>query len=219
MKHLTVKRIAKRPSSAADISTIMDAQSIGYQDISHANWASEYPYRPHVKFRMAYDDDAIYLHYCVEEDSVRAVAPNDNGRVWEDSCCEFFLQPANDDIYYNIECNCGGTLLVGSGKEREGRVLATQETLNGVDRWSSLGRGVFEEKKGHCAWQLALTIPLTTFFRHDIHTLCGRTIPANFYKCGDALEKPHFLSWNPIDIAKPDFHRPDYFGELGFKAD
>ena len=26
------------------------------------------------------------------------------------------------------------------------------------------------------------------------------SIRANFYKCGDELQKPHFLSWNPIKI-------------------
>jgi hypothetical protein len=27
---------------------------------------------------------------------------------------------------------------------------------------------------------------------------------------------PHYLSWNRIDIPQPDFHRPDFFGELKF---
>ncbi|MFR8633774.1 MAG: carbohydrate-binding family 9-like protein, partial [Barnesiella intestinihominis] len=26
-----------------------------------------------------------------------------------------------------------------------------------------------------------------------------------------------YLSWSPIPIEKPDFHRPDYFGELRFR--
>lgn len=45
----------------------------------------------------------------------------------------------------------------------------------------------------------------------------GQTIKANFYKCGDELQTPHFLSWNPINIEKPDFHRPDFFGSLEFE--
>ena len=36
----------------------------------------------------------------------------------------------------------------------------------------------------------------------------------NFYKCGDATEMPHYLSWNPIQTERPDFHRPEFFGEL-----
>ncbi len=51
---------------------------------------------------------------------------------------------------------------------------------------------------------------------HAIDSLEGKRIPANFYKCGDKLRTPHFLSWNKIEIEKPDFHRPDFFGELHF---
>ena len=35
-----------------------------------------------------------------------------------------------------------------------------------------------------------------------------------FYKCGDKTAHPHFLSWNPVGTPAPDFHRPDFFGEL-----
>ena len=70
----------------------------------------------------------------------------------------------------------------------------------------------FEEKVGECSWEAALAIPYSAFFLHDINSLDGRSIRANFYKCGDLLQKPHFLSWNPIPVEKPDFHRPDHFG-------
>ena len=41
-------------------------------------------------------------------------------------------------------------------------------------------------------------------------------LKANFYKCGDKLSVPHYLSWNPVTTEKPDFHRPEYFGLLEF---
>lgn len=34
---------------------------------------------------------------------------------------------------------------------------------------------------------------------------------ANFYKCGDDLPAPYYLSWNKIIAPKPDFHYPDFF--------
>ena len=40
------------------------------------------------------------------------------------------------------------------------------------------------------------------------------SIRANFYKCADKSAHPHFLSWSPIDVPSPDFHRPEFFGEL-----
>ena len=40
---------------------------------------------------------------------------------------------------------------------------------------------------------------------------------ANFYKCGDNMPQKHYLSWHPIEIEKPNFHRPDHFGTLYFE--
>ena len=45
----------------------------------------------------------------------------------------------------------------------------------------------------------------------------GDTIKANFYKCGDDMPQKHYLSWHPIRIEKPNFHRPDHFGTLIFE--
>ena len=42
----------------------------------------------------------------------------------------------------------------------------------------------------------------------------GYTFKGNFYKCGDETDYPHFGMWNPVGTEKPDFHRPEYFGEL-----
>ena len=39
----------------------------------------------------------------------------------------------------------------------------------------------------------------------------------NFYKCGDHLSVPHFLSFAPIGVPKPDFHRPEFFCTLEFE--
>jgi hypothetical protein len=41
-----------------------------------------------------------------------------------------------------------------------------------------------------------------------------RNITGNFYKCGDETEYPHFGCWNLIASPVPDFHRPEYFGEI-----
>ena len=217
MKKLIVNKLHTPLSSAQQIPAAMDAEAVAFQPIANANWAKDFPYTPDVSFRMTYSDAALYIHYRVTEDSVRAVAPHDNGKVWEDTCCEFFSQPVDDGTYYNMECNCSGTILVGCGREREGRILAPQAILNNIDRWSSLSSLPFDERIGHCEWQLALIIPLKTFFMHNVSSLEGKTLKANFYKCGDALQKPHFLSWNAIEIEKPDFHRPDFFGEIKFQ--
>ena len=197
------------------VGELLDANGIPYEPIDCVNW-KEYPYCPEVKFRMAHTGDIILLEYRVKEASVRAVADADNGRVWEDSCCEFFFQmPGDGENYYNFECNCGGTLLIGYGRKGE-REHAAQEVTASVLRWSSLGRAPFEERIGECEWQLALCIPAKAFFRHRVDSFDGMTACVNFYKCGDKLNTPHFLSWSPIELPEPCFHCPDFFGSVQF---
>lgn len=57
---------------------------------------SIYPYKPQAKFRIAYSENNLIIQYDVDEDSIRATELSDNGNVWEDSCCEFFIAPKND---------------------------------------------------------------------------------------------------------------------------
>lgn len=213
---MKVKKISVANVEVGALPELLDEERIGFEPISTVNW-SEYPYKPKVEFRIAHTADAILLHFSVREASVRAKYGDDNGSVWTDSCVEFFSVPAGDGVYYNIECNCIGTILVGAGAERNHREHAPQEVMNQVQRWSSLGCKPFSERIEETSWDVALIIPYTVFFKHQITSLDGKSLSANFYKCGDELQIPHFLSWNPIAIEKPDFHRPDFFGMLDFE--
>lgn len=217
MKKMTVSRLTDIENiPAVQVPAVLDQAGIAFQPIDRLNW-TEYPYKPQVEFRIAHTGDRLLVHYRVTEQSVRAVAPSDNGRVWEDSCCEFFLQPdLREPVYYNFECNCVGTLLLNCGKAGD-RHPAPKEVLDRIDRWSSLGRIPFEERMGTCSWEMALVIPASSLFNHLIRDFGGRTMHGNFYKCGDLLQVPHFLSWNPIQLPKPNFHCPDFFGELNFE--
>lgn len=216
MKELNVKKVSLANVAVENVPALLDKEKVAFEPINIVNW-SAYPYQPEVQFRIAHTDDAILLNYRVKEASVSAVAGKDNGPVWEDACVEFFSIPAEDGIYYNVECNCVGTLLIGAGAGRDNREHAPQEVMDKVQRWSSLGREAFKERIGECNWELALVIPYSAFFKHQITNLDGKSIRANFYKCGDNLQTPHFLSWNPIGLEKPNFHCPEFFGELKFE--
>ena len=187
-----------------------------YQLIATANWHATYPYQPEVRFAIAHNNHAIFLHFCVQEDEVRAVIEADGGHVWEDSCCEFFVSPDEKTGYYNLETNCIGRALLCHGAGREGRKPAPNSVMQAIQRWTSLGTAPFPARESCTAWQLALVIPTTSFFDDNITELSGRTMRANFYKCGDKTLQPHFLSWSPIQSEKPDFHRPEDFGIINF---
>ena len=215
MKTFEVKKIAVPAGlEAIDVPALLDKNSVEFHAVDNVNWA-EYPYAPKMEVRAAHCGEYMLIHYRVSEKSVRAVAPADGGRVWEDSCCEFFVQPGEEPVYYNFECNCAGTLLLNCGIVGD-RKPAADTVMQSVKRWSSLGRQPFEERIGECSWQMALMIPATALFNHHITDFTGLTLKGNFYKCGDLCQTPHFLSWNPINLPKPMFHCPEFFGEIAY---
>ena len=216
MKEISIKKIVADHIEADQVPTVLDKEAIAFQPIDTVNW-KEYPYQPKVEFRVAHTGDNLLLHFRVTEASVRAVAPHDMGRVWEDACCEFFVQPGEEPVYYNFECNCAGTLLLNCGIVGD-RKPAPEEVVKSVKRWSSLGREPFEERIGECSWELCEVIPVSALFNHDVKDFSGKTLKGNFYKCGDLLQTPHFLSWSPIDLPKPCFHCPEFFGTLHFEG-
>lgn len=216
METMIVKQLKVMPSNAQQVPEALDMAGVEWNKVDHVNWEF-YPYHPSMEFRMAHAGTSFCIQYRVREQTVRALAATDNGNVWEDSCCEFFCQPDENPLYYNFECNCAGTLLLACGTGRNDRQQAPLELVATIDRWSSLGKSVFKEKPAPEEWTLALIIPTNAFFKHKIGLLNGLRMRANIYKCGDKLSVPHFLSWNPIKTDTPDFHRPEFFGEVIFE--
>lgn len=215
MMHLEVKNIGVLSVRAEDVAALLDKEGVEFNPISTVNW-KEFPYAPEVFFRIAHNGESILLQYVVNEKTSRAKYGEDRGSVWTDSCVEFFSSPADDGYYYNLETNCIGTVLLCCGKNREGREYAPYEVTERILRHSTLGNKPFAEREVG-KWSLSLVIPKDIYFKHKFNTLSGMTVRANFYKCGDELQTPHFLSWSPISIENPDFHRPDYFAEIHFQ--
>lgn len=211
---LEVKRMDSLPTDATKVPQLFDDLDVKFEKIASVNWPEEYPYSPHVDFRIAWCPEGIALHYRVDEQCVRACYGEDNSDVWTDSCVECFIRNADSDTYYNIESNCIGVLLVGLGENRHSRNRLSSDALTSVKRWASLGRKPFDELHVHKAWEVALVIPVTVFDKYPLRLKAGTVLFANFYKCGDGLPVPHFVSWNPIYTEQPDFHRPECFGEL-----
>ena len=184
--------------------------------IETVNWEA-FPYLPDVSVQIAYNDDELFLQYKVSEQSVKAVVDESNGRVWTDSCVEFFLSPEGNDFYYNLEMNCIGTALLGFRKKGETTTHASADQIATIRRISSLGNTPFAEKKTQTEWQITVAVPWTVFFSHKLNPASGTKMRGNFYKCGDELSVPHFVSWTKIKTDKPAFHMPEFFGGLEFE--
>lgn len=177
------------------------------------NWPEAFPYRPGAEFEISHAEDVLHLTFRVEEQAVRAVCAADREHVWEDSCVEFFFAPRADGIYYNLECSCTGKLYLCRGTGRHGRESLPEAAYGSIVRRCSLGEVPFCLREERTTWEVVLTIPASVF---GLETFAGLQARGNFYKCGDRLPVPHYLSWAPIHTPKPDFHRPEFFESIEF---
>lgn len=216
-KELIVKEIkADKNVTLVEVSKLLEAQT-ELHTINLINW-NEFQYVPEVKFRIAHSNNQIWLKYYVNEKSILAEVAETNGGVANDSCVEFFFDPKGDGNYYNYEFNCVGVTHLAYGPGRKDRVFIAPEIIEEqIKVNSSLGNNTFKEQTGDHTWEMTIIIPGSTLTHDKDLQLKGLSTKANFYKCGNKTAEAHYLSWSPIGTDRPDFHRPEYFGNLIFE--
>lgn len=171
---------------------------------------------PEVTVTLWHDGGELHLHFKVSEEAARAECAADRENIWEDSCVELFLAPADDGLYYNFEFSCTGKLYLCCGPDRNHREFLPESAYRLVRRRSSLGDRAFGLKRGGVVWELEADIPAAALAFHDIKDFSGLEARGNLYKCGNKLPARHYLSLAPIDTPAPDFHRPEYFEKMTF---
>lgn len=186
-----------------------DLDKFAKASIASVNWPDAFPYAPEVKLSVAHTADRLLVRFDVTEDNPKAVTTENNGPVWEDSCCEFFVSIPGQPGYFNFETNCIGAGLAAKRTSREDCVHFDDEKMAKVIRRSTLGCQPLDIKET-TAWALELEVPFEVLGLDG----CPECLNANFYKCGDKTDKPHYISWNRIDNPKPNFHLPEFFGTL-----
>ena len=181
------------------------------------NW-KEFPYKPDVKFRIAHNNDQIWLKFYVTEDNILAQRTQTNSATHRDSCVEFFIDPQQNGNYYNFEFNCIGVTHLAYGPSgRERKFIDPELIQQKIKTVSSLGTTSFEEKRGGHSWDMTVVIPAEIFVHEKNFQIGGLTTNANFYKCGDDTTEKHYLTWNPVGGERPNFHQPSFFGKLVFE--
>ena len=178
-------------------------------------------HQPETHARIGYDDDNIYVIFHVKDRFVRAVADRCQGPVWEDSCCEFFFSPGPDIKagYFNLEMNCGGTLLLHFSKAAKKDVTEVAATdCMQIEVAATLPARVDPEITEPTDWSIEYRLPIAILEKYTKvdRPAPGVTWKANFYKCGDKTSQPHWLTWSVIDKPEPNFHVPESFGTLEF---
>ena len=213
MKSLLIPYISALNDIAIEMAADLLDDAGTREMIEVLNWSDQYNYKPITYFNIARSETSIFIKFSVHGTMLKAIYSNDQDPVHEDSCVEFFCKPIEAEKYTNFEFNCIGTCSASSRKGRNEEVMAfNTDEMQTIKRYPSMGRRAFNEMEGMFEWELTVEIPFKLIGLNP-QNLPNRML-GNFYKCADGTDSMHFVSWNPVKTEKPDFHRPEYFGEL-----
>lgn len=174
-------------------------------------------YSPRTEAKAFYTEEALHIILKSYEKEIKAVYENMNDSVCKDSCLEFFINPAPEvsNKFLNFEFNPLGTLLLGLGKDRHKREDLCFDYRKKLNVKTLVNKNNLKEYSGP-AWFVEFTIPFE-FLREiygPVEFKSGKVMKGNFYKCGDDTTYPHYLTWSNILSDVPDFHTPEFFGDL-----
>jgi len=223
MKDPSVYRVSRLDQSIP-IDGIWD--KITWQQVQPAaitNYMGEIPgFRPVAEAKMRYDADNLYIIFRVQDRYVRCLTGDINGPVWEDGAVEFFFAPDTSypQRYFNLEINCGGTPLMHYNlvPRQESREIAPDD-IRQIEIKPSLPQIIDPEITEPVTWTLEYRIPLAMLEKYSpvIRPEKGVSLRANFFKIAENNSNPHYITWSKVDLPKPDFHRPEFFGILQFE--
>lgn len=161
--------------------------------------------------QLCYDKEKIKVRLTATESKILSRYSGILDPVCTDSCLEFFFSPREGlPHYFNFEFNPLGALCLGYGPGRSHSVRQYIPKYREIFSVKNFGAGG--------GWGVEYSIPLDfiRIYAPEFSLEAGKKIRGNFYKCGDETEIPHYLAWNKVDTPAPDFHRPEFFGEILF---
>ena len=181
--------------------------------VESLNWPDRFPYRPLTIVTAAHSNRYLYIDFLVRCNYLRAVNFTDNSPVSEDSCVEFYVAPdPAKDAYWVFELNCVGTINAAFCTGKAECTPLSADFLKQIKRHTSVGTRPFQEVEGSFIWNVAMAIPLELLgSEYNGEPMMMR---GNFNKCASATSQPHYLSWSPINTDSPDFHQPEFFGDI-----
>ena len=178
-------------------------------------------FKPVVEAKMQYDQANLYVIFRVQDQFVRVLTQNINGPVWKDACVEFFFAPQTSQPahYFNLEINAGGIPLMQYSTGEQKNVSLPTESIQTIEIAHSLPSRIDPEIRDSVVWTLEYRVSLDMLEQHAEVTRPkpGVVWRANFYKIAENSSNPHYLTWAPVDLPKPNFHTPRFFGELHFR--
>jgi len=178
-------------------------------------------HKPRVHAKLLYDEEFLHVIFHVQDRYVRSVVTAAQGPVCTDSCVEFFFTPGDDirEGYFNIEANCGGTVLFMHQLARGSACRPmSDKDIAALTIFHTMPAVVEPEIREPVEWLVQYRVPYSVLSRRALVTIpaAGVVWRANLYKCADNTSHPHWLTWSPVAWPQPDFHRPEHFGTFVF---
>lgn len=198
MKEYVVKKVAGIPTEE-------DWESANIAEMNENYW-TEFTYKCNSYAKVLYNDDAIYVRMRSDEMPVVAKYTERYSPVCLDSCMEFFFAPDlnNEGFFMNIEINALGAFVTGAGIKGDRIRCADDEAQ------FEIKTRLYED-----GWGVSFKLPFDYIKKYAGE--CTENMKGNFYKCGSETGHRHYGMWNMIKTEKPDFHRPEFFGNLIFE--
>lgn len=166
-------------------------------------------YQPYVEYLLDVDDTGFCMEIRVEEVDPLREKTEHQTMVCEDSCVEWFANflPEKCDRYFNFEINANGKAYASFRKDRYEYVMLTEEEIAALE---------IRVQIAETSWKVQYHVPFTLIAAYvpGYQFTEGMRIRTNFYKCGDHTKYPHYGIWNESPLEQPDYHRPEYFGDL-----
>ncbi len=185
----------------------IDWNDVPKAEISTYKWLDN-GYEPVCYAQCAFlENDGLYIRMVANESNPRTEMKNFDDAVCTESCMEFFVSfdPENK-TYVNFEVNAIGTLL--ATRRTVGAERVTIDKLIGIPEITAK----IEDDFWSVEYMLTFDQIKKLFPNADLNK--GSTFRANFYKCGDSTEIPHYGMWNEVESEEPSYHLPQYFGRL-----
>ena len=180
-----------------------------FTELKSYHWEAEKPYRPRTYFKMAVVNGVLTARLLCFEAEPRAVYTERDEPAYKDSCLEFFVAPVKDrEEYINIESTSNGTFLCEFGKGKTDRRFIKE-----ITKFAPRVKP-FKDCIGEMCWGVTVTVPnrlIAELYGIDEADLDFSEVRANFYKCGDDCETPHYLAFSPVTTLPPGFHNPECF--------
>ncbi len=186
-----------------------DWENIAKAPIDRFSWCYDYAPETYGQIVFLEEREFVIKLTCFEKNP-KAVYKKFGDYVWLDSCLEFFVAFDKNEPtrYMNCEMNSAGAAYMCIGKQGEEERTSIDTILGHIPEYKAQ---VLEDR-----WsvELHLTVEDIKKLFGDIEFKKGYKFTANMFKCGDETEYEHYGMWSHCVSIFPQFHKPEYFGEL-----